>query len=175
MKFISILVLALSSALLPVAAMQHLSDSELSHIEGQAKVVVLADLRVEIESIGSNSAFSQTFFRLQDLLLSGRMGTTVSVLSGSAYKAELANTLKFYGVQDGQMEDALASLNPPNFGQSSAHVAQVTFPDLTASALGKGMDFSVRSIQWSENSPSMGGLHMKGIDPSGTKIWIVRH
>lgn len=175
MKLIQTLAFACACATLPVAAMQHMSDSELSHIKGQVSVVVLADLNVEIDSISNKLGASQNLVKLQNFLLSGWMGTTVDVLSDSAYKSELERTLKSYGVPDVHMNETILSVSPLSAHNTFGHVAQVTFPSLPVSAMGNGLNVSIASVRLGNNSTSMGGVQIKNIDPTGTKVWVIRH
>jgi len=176
MKFTqTVAALALASAVLPVAAMQRMTDAELSHVRGREGVSILADLKVQIGSLTSFSPLAQALFKLQDLMISGLMGATVDVLSETQYTVALSDSLRSYGIKDADMAGVISAVGQSIGAVPGADVVQIAFPALPTSATGAALSISVASANTGTSGASMGGVTLKDINPAGTKIWLLGH
>lgn len=174
MKFTKIMAaLALMSAVMPVAALQRMSDAELAQVRGREGVTILADLKVQIGSLTRFSPLAQTLYKLNELLISGLFGARVDVISESMYVASLSDSLKSYGIKDADITSIMASVGPSIGAVSGPDVVQIAFPSLPTAARGAALTISVASANTGAAGASMGGVILKDINPAGTKIWLV--
>lgn len=164
--------LSLISAVLPVAAMQRMTDFELSHVSGREGVSILANLTVQIGAFTSFSLIGQAFFKLNQLLISEKVATG-DVISAPLYVAALTDSLRAYGIKEADMTSIVASLGDSRGALLGTDVVQMTFPALPSSAMDGGLNISVASTHTGFTGASMGGLVLKDINPAGTKIWFL--
>jgi hypothetical protein len=176
MKLFSIICgLAMAITAVPAVAMQPLDDFELSQLRGRDGVTVLADMKVRIGSVLGYGPFGQAFYKLSDLMASGLLGAHVDVLSESAFTTALMGSLRNYGIKEADMAGIVAAVGADTGVVAGSDVIQLAFPALSAAATGAHLSITIASAATGAGGASMGGLVLKEINPSGTKIWFRSH
>lgn len=165
-------VLALSASVVPVAAMQALSETEMSQSRARGGLTVLADLQLQIGSLAGLAPFAQALFQLNDLLISGLLEARVDVLSDNMYAASLRETLKSYGINDSEIPGLVTALGPAAGFRQGSDVVQISFPALPEGGSGTYLNLQLSSVNTGSRGPSLGGVVFQDINPTGTRIWV---
>ena len=173
MKFTPIIVaLALSTAVMPLAAMQRMTDAELSQMRGALGVDALADLKVEMGVLSSFIPLAQNLQKLNVPMIFSQLGAKVEMLSDTQYTASLSDSLMGYGIKDTEMVGKISSAA---FGQGAASrtgVVQITFPSTPTAGTDNVLASSIASMVPTLNGASMATFTLKDASLAGTKIWL---
>lgn len=164
--------LALCASVLPVAAMQPLSELEMAQSRAREGFTVLADLKLQAGSMAGFTPFAQAFFRLNDLLISGLLGARVDVLTDSMYATSLSDSLKSYGIKDADVPGFVTALGPAMGFKPGADVVQISFPAWSAVTQGTYVSLQLSSVNTGSSGPSLGGMVFQDLNPTGTRIWV---
>ena len=120
-----------------------------------------------------NSAEEKESF--SDLMASGLLGAKVDVLSESAYTSALMGSLRSHGIKDTDMAGIVAAVGADSGVIAGSDVIQIALPALPVSATGALSSTHIASAPTVAGGASMGGVVLKEINPSGTRIWFRSH
>jgi hypothetical protein len=117
----------------------------------------------------------QALYKFSDLMASGLLGANVDVLSESAYTSALMGCLRSHGIKDPDMAGIVAAVVTDSGVIAGSDVIQIAFPALPAAATGALLSIHIASAASGAGGSSMGGVVLKEINLSGTRIWLRSH
>lgn len=159
----------LASFTFAASAMTPVNDEALAQVSGQDGVSIVADLHVGIGSFTYSD--SGNTFSMNNVGITGVVGATIDVISGTAFQSAAVGALMGTGLTQQAATDVLTAAATP-LGFTNQDVIQLGIANVQGT---NGININVASMTTGQGGASMGGIALTKLDLAGTKVWMFGH
>ena len=160
-------------------AMEAVDDAQLSEVTGQDGLTVVADLHIRIGSVEYGDSTRGTSLALEDIRIDGFGGFMLDVVTGDEFLQSGIAAAESYGIAPADVAVMLAEVGLATGYVLGSDVIQIGGPLLDAEQypeINKLLpSITVASMTTGNGGNSMGSLAVKGLNPSGSTVWMFGH